>query len=220
MTKRLLIPFQALHEFETNELVIDQPARCSQCNAEPAAFFETHRVSIKTGKIPYRTISKKYRSEKHVLVRLPLCETCYLKGYLASPDSYVNDTTALGEEARRSEKLSNVGGIIAGIGILLITPLIPAAGFLAALKSYWYVLLGGGVLLLIITWVLQRRSQAGVRKTLEQQGTDLSIFPQADVWPDAVAGELDPASIVLQVAMENESWMADCSRLNGWRLEE
>jgi len=74
-------------------------------------------------------------------------------------------------------------------------------------------------LLLLITWVLLKRSQTRVRKSLEEQNGDSLTYPPADVWSRSIEGDPDPASIVLEISLENESWLADCGRLNGWRLE-
>jgi len=142
---RLLVPYQAVSQPSIKELVIHQPERCSHCDAVPAPRTETHAVVIKTDAIPHRQIGKKYRNQIRLLVRLPLCETCYYKKYLTSSDTYTRDDTPLGAQSRQHEKLANTGGILAGLAILLLTPFIPASGFLVVLKTYWYVLLILGV---------------------------------------------------------------------------
>jgi hypothetical protein len=220
MSRRVLIPFQAIQNRDSREWVINQPARCSRCNADPAPCFETHPTTVKIRRIAHRQVGTKYRSETHLLVRLPLCETCYQKSYLSDPDSLRYDDTPLGKEVRQREKLSNAGGLIAGLGILLLTPFVPESGFLAVLKSNWSVFLILGILLLLITWVLLKRSQARVRKSLEEQNGDSLTYPPADVWSRSIEGEPDPASIALEISLENENWLADFGRLNGWRLEE
>jgi len=168
MSRRVLIPFQAIQNRDSREWVINQPARCSRCNADPAPCFETHPITVKIRRIAHRQLGTKYRSETHLLVRLPLCETCYQKSYLSDPDALRYDDTVPGKEVRQREKLANAGGLIAGIGILLLTPFIPESGFLAVLKSNWSVFLIIGVLLLLLTWILLKRAQAKVRKSLER----------------------------------------------------
>jgi len=106
MSRRVLIPFQAIQSRDSSDWVINQPARCSRCNADPAPYFETHAVTVKIKRIAHRQVGTKYRSESHLLVRLPLCETCYQKSYLSDPDSLRYDDTPLGKEVRQREKLS------------------------------------------------------------------------------------------------------------------
>ncbi len=110
MSSRLFIPYSALNPPETKELIINQPARCSHCNSEPADFFETHPVTLKAKRIPHRQIGRRYRTEKRLLVRLPLCEACYLNDYLLTPDSYSHDNTPLGMQRPAEWKVGRCGG--------------------------------------------------------------------------------------------------------------
>lgn len=217
---RMLVPYQAVSQTDAKELIINQPGRCSHCNAEPAAKFETHRLMIKADKIPNRQIGRKYRIQQRLLVRLPLCETCYLKGYLTAPDTYAKDDTPLGIQSRRLDWLANIAGILAAVGIILLTPFIPAVGFLTAVKSYWYIVLGAGVLILGVAWGIQRTSQAKVQRELQDLHADPQQYPRANLWAELISGNPDPTSDAVTVQMENESWLNECARLNEWRMED
>jgi len=217
---RLLVPYQAVSQPSIKELVIHQPERCSHCDAVPAPRTETHAVVIKTDAIPHRQIGKKYRNQIRLLVRLPLCETCYYKKYLTSSDTYTRDDTPLGAQSRQHEKLANTGGILAGLAILLLTPFIPASGFLVVLKTYWYVLLILGVVLLVVTWGMQKVSQSRVRRKLDELHGDSKQYSRADVWAESITGIPDPAATAVNITIPNEGWLRDSARLNGWHLEE
>lgn len=217
---RMLVPYQAVSQTDAKELIINQPGRCSHCNAEPAAKFETHQLVIKADKIPNRQIGRKYRIQQRLLVRLPLCETCYLKGYLTAPDTYAKDDTPLGIQSLRLARLANIAGILAAVGIILLTPFIPAVGFLAAVKSYWYSVLGAGVLILGVGWGIQRTSQTKAQRELENLHADPQQYPRADLWAEPISGKPEPTSDAVTVQMENESWLNECARLNEWRMED
>jgi len=217
---RMLVPYQAVSNLDAKELIISQPGRCSHCNTEPAARFETHRLMIKADQIPFRQIGRKYRIQHRLLVRLPLCESCYLKGYLIAPDTYAKDDTPLGVQSRRMDRLANIAGILAGVGIILLTPFIPAVGLLTLVKSYWYVVLGAGLLILGIAWGIQRNSQARVRRELGSLHTDSQQYPRADLWTEPINGKPEPTSVAITVKMENEIWLNECARLNEWRIED
>lgn len=219
MSSRLFIPYSALTPPETKELIINQPARCSHCNNEPADFFETHQVTLKAKRIPHRQIGRRYRIEKRLLVRLPLCEACYLNDYLLTPDSYAHDATPLGATARRNGRLADVAGLLAALSIILITPFVPAVGFLSTIKTYWYLLLILGLVMLGIIWVMQKMSQRQVRKSLALVRPGGSNFPRAQVWTNSIEGDFEPSSIILEVNLENINWADDCSHLNAWRIE-
>ena len=219
MSTRLFIPYSALIPPDTKELIITQPARCSHCNTEPAVFFETHQVTLKANRIPHRQIGRKYRSEKPLLVRLPLCEACYLNDYLLTPDSYAHDATPLGAQARRNGRVADVAGLLAAVSIILITPFVPAVGILSTIKAYWYLLLILGLAMLVITWVLQKSSQRQVRKSLSALRPGGSKFPRAQVWTNPSDADFEPASTILEINLENVNWADDCSHLNAWRIE-
>lgn len=219
MSLRLMIPFQALNPSDSREFILNQPARCSHCNSEPALFFETHLVTVNADRIEHRQIGKKFRVEKRILVRLPLCEACYKKDYLSSPDAYAHDATPLGKKARQSGKLANVAAFFAALGIILLTPFIPAVGILTTLKAFWYIVLAVGIALLGIAWILQKSSQNQVRHELARDHVESTQYPRAEIWNRSSEAKLDPATIVFEIIMNNENWIKDCARLNNWRLE-
>jgi hypothetical protein len=217
---RLNVPYQAVKELRNGELRIDQPGRCSHCNAEPAPMVETHAVTIKTEHIPHRRLGARYRSQTRILVRLPLCEACYLKEYLVVPDSYTKDNTDLGAQSRARDRLANIAGVCAALGILLMTPLLPGVGILGVLKSFWYILLVLGIALLIVAWVMQRSSQSNARRKLEALHVESRQYPRADVWSEVVEDPTDLSATAVRMILENERWMQDCASLKGWRVEE
>jgi len=219
MSSRLFIPYSALISPDAKELIINQPARCSHCNTEPAVFFETHQVTLKANRIPHRQIGRKYRNEKRLLVRLPLCEACYLNDYLLTPDCYAHDNTPMGTQARRNGRLADVAGLLAALSIILITPFVPAIGLLSTLKTNWYFLLIVGLVMLGIIWVLQKMSQRQVRKSLAALRPGGSKFPRAQVWTNPIEGDFEPANTILEINLENVNWADDCSHLNAWRIE-
>ena len=220
MPSRLYVPYSALNPSAQTEVILDTPARCSHCGSVPAPFFETHAVKLRAKRIPHRSIGQRYRIEKRMLVRLPLCEACYLNDFLSTPDSYAFDTTPQGKEARRTTTLAGIAGVTASLGIIMLTPFIPAVGILAAVKPYWYVLLIAGVTLLIVTWLLQQRSQKAVRAELARIRPVGSQFRRADVWSIAVDGDLTPTDEIVEIHMPNEDWANECANLNGWRIEQ
>ena len=217
---RLNVPYSAVKDLPNRELRIEQPSRCSHCNAEPAPMVETHVVTIKADHIPHRTLGTRYQTQTRIVVRLPLCEACYLKEYLIAPDSYTKDSSDLGAQSRIRDRLANIGGGLAGLGILLLTPLLPGVGLLDIFKSYWYILMVIGVALLIITWVMQRSAQSKVRRELEALNAEPGQYPRADVWSEAVENPEDLSAPAVRMILKNEDWMEDCARLNGWRVEE
>ncbi len=219
MASRLYVPYLALRSADKDELVVNPPAYCSHCSTIPAEYYETHVVRLRANRIPHRSIGRKFRTEKKLIVRLPLCRACYLNDYLTSPDAYTHDDTPLGKEARRTTLLSNISGFTASIGILLITPFIPALGILAFIKSYWYVLVSLGFVILAVAWLLQRRSMQAVRAELASLRPGGSKYPRALVWNTPVEGDLESGSVILEMNIENETWAGDCARMNVWRIE-
>jgi len=217
MASRLYVPYSALDP-SGGELIVNPPSRCSHCNSEPAEFFETHTVKLKTNRIPRRTVGRKYRNVRQLLVRLPLCQACYLNDFLIEPDSYTHDATPQGSEARRTSLLSSIAGFVAAFSLLLITPFIPAVGVLTFAKSYWYILMAAGLVILGVAYVFQQRYRKIVSSELAKIRPEGSKFPRALVWANAVRREPLSTTEMIEIQLENEDWANECARTNHWRI--
>ena len=216
MPIKIMVPFKDVEPALGSSLVLDHPLRCSRCGAARAERFETHRLRLRAGQKPGGLYKPRYRLDKGYLLKIRICEDCYQADFLTDPDALRADDTQLGRKAGFHSKLLTIGGVIAALGVLLSTPLIPPSGILVTLKFYWQLFTLAGLVLLLIAWLVQRNQQKQVRADLAARGINTDDRPRTQVRTPVLPHATDPALIPLEIGIRDETWAVECAQHYNW----
>lgn len=216
MPVKILVPFKAVSEVAGSTLVINYPNRCSICGSETADYFETHHLQLRAGRKRPGLYRAKYQINKKYQLKIKVCETCYQAGYLADPDTFDRDPTPLGRLARIISAGYMIGAIIAAVGLLLLSGLLPDVGLSSDYEIYWKFLAGIGLLIIVGMWLLQRRQQNKIRSELLARGIKLEKPFRADIFTPVVETVDDPQATALTIGLSDEQWAQECAKHYGW----
>lgn len=211
MPLKIKVPLNRVQQVLTSDLVLDRPQRCSRCSAEPAEFYETHRLKLRVGRKRPGLYRQTYRVNQPYHLKIRVCETCYRADFVTSIEEQEKDNTATGRLARLYNRVYTIGGVVASAGLLLMTDFIRSESALGVVKAYWPYIVGVGGLIIIATWLHQRYRMRRIVEDLETAGITLASRPRAQVRTPVLDDESDPQSIPLEINIQNENWAAECA---------
>ena len=220
MSLKIVLPARVILDNPDGVIRFDHPHTCSRCNRVPAEFYETHRLKMRAGLRHNPLPGKRYTLEHSFKLKLRLCPRCYHLDYLQAPETLEGDTTALGKLARMQNLLRMVGGLTAGLGLILLTPLLPATENFAAIRSAWWIPMSAGVALILLALVSQKTAQSKVRRALETAGELDAKLLRAEVRTPLYAAPEDLEQVALEVKLENEEWARECAAFHNWQVEK
>ena len=218
MTTKLLIPAKAITENKCPTLDLGYPARCSRCNAQPAAFLETHPLRYKADLVPNRTIDRKFRTNISFKLRLPLCETCYQVNFIENPDSVVHDQTPLGQFSRARSIGIKVASSVAGIAFILLMKIMPLQSVIAASPNLWLYFIAAALVLFAITFGSTFLKNQSIKSSLTSSDFKVKLH-RAVAYETIQIETAQPDDPAVFVTLENDQWAKECAEKNGWELE-
>lgn len=220
MSLKIVMPARAILESQDGVVRFDHPLTCSRCNRVPAEFFETHRLRIRAGLRHNPLPGKRYSLEHSFKIKLRLCSRCYHLDYLQAPETLEGDATTLGQLARMQNFLRMAGGLTAAVGLILLTPLLPATENFTAIRASWWIPMTAGVALILLALVSQRTAQRKVQRALDTIGELDAKLVRAEVRTPLFATPEDLEQVALEVKLENEDWARECAALHNWQVEK
>jgi len=116
--------------------------------------------------------------------------------------------------------LRTLGSLSAAIGLLLLTPLMPAIGFLAVLKTGWWVNLAAGLVLVLTALLSQTIAKKSLLKALEKEGQFNRELVRAEVRTPIFTDPADLSQIALEIRMYNVEWARQCAAHYQFGFEE
>jgi len=215
----MLIPLKDLQPSLGGSLVLGYPQRCSRCGAAPAEYFETHELRLRAGQKRGGYYRPRYELNKpyHLLIRI--CRDCYESDYLITPETMKRDATPIGRKARTYALLTTIGGTAAALGVLLLTPLVPAVSFLATLKAWWQAIVLLGLLFIFAAWFIQRQQQKRLQAELSAHGVTPEDRTRADVRTPILRANPDEEAIPLEINITDPAWAKECADQHHWIIE-
>ena len=220
MSVMIVLPARAILETKDGVIRFDHPLTCYRCNRVPAEFYETHRLKMRAGLRHNPLPGKRYSLEHSFKLKLRLCSRCYHLDYLQAPETMEGDATTLGQMARMQNFLRMTGGLTAALGLILLTPLIPATENFALIKDAWWIPMTAGMALILLALVSQVTAQSKVRRALEAVGELDVKLVRAEVRTPLFAAPEDLEQVALEVKLENEEWARDCAAFHYWQVEK
>lgn len=220
MPVRILIPASEVKNRQKQPLILENDQLCSRCNQTPADHFELHRVQYRVALKHDRVYGKKYRTTRDYRVKLSVCETCYKSDFLTRPELLNFDKTPLARISRFHSTAWTIGALLAGFGFVLLTPVIPPNGILSTIKQMWQFPVIIGVIVLLLTWLSQKKYQAKVLHEIEIDHPNFKPLTRAEIRSIVMPDEEDLSATALEILLENESWAEACAQKNHWKYEQ
>ncbi|HOW92264.1 MAG TPA: hypothetical protein PK883_08100 [Anaerolineaceae bacterium] len=211
MPAKLRVPLEQVQAAVGGFLVLDHPPRCSRCGAQPAAEYETHKLRLRMGAKKPGLYRQTYQYSRVYHLRVRVCPSCYQADFAANPEEFEKDNSSLGRLARLYNRLYTIGAIIAAVGLVLMTNLVPAASSLGALKPYWPYITGPGMLLVFGAWFHHRVRSRRILETLAATGYDPALHPRASVATPVLENDLDPQAVPLEITFSDTDWAVECA---------
>ncbi len=135
MPLKMLVPLDRVQQALASGLVLDHPQRCSRCGAIPAEQYENHSLRLRIGQKRPGFYRQTYNINSSYRLKIRVCESCYFSDFVTSIEELEKDNTSEGRLARIYARAFTIGGVVAGIGLLLMTNLIPADSSLGCCKA-------------------------------------------------------------------------------------
>lgn len=220
MSLKIVLPALIILESQDGVIRFDHPLTCFRCNRTPAEFFESHRLKMRAGLRHNPLPGKRYTLEHGFKLKLRVCARCYHLNYLQAPETLEGDATPLGQLARTQNFLRMIGGLTAALGLILLTPILPATENFAAIRAAWWIPMAAGVALVVLGLLSQLSAQAKVRRALEAAGELDASLVRAEVRTPLFAAPEDLEQVALEVKFENEEWARECAALKNWQVEK
>ena len=215
----ILVPLKDLQPSLGGSFTLDHPQRCSRCGAVPAEFFETHELRLRAGQKRGGYYRPRFELNKPYLLKIRICRDCYESDYLITPETMKRDATPAGRKARGYALLTTIGGTAAALGVLLVTPLVPAVSFLATLKTWWQAIVLLGLLFVFAAWFIQRQQQKHLQAELTAHGVTPAGRARAEVRTPILPANPDAAAIPLEINIADPEWAKECADQHHWKIE-
>jgi hypothetical protein len=216
MSVKIKIPASAILTAKDGMLVLENGNRCSRCDRTPAAYFETHRLKYQVGLRKKSIYSKKFDISRRYQLKIAICEICQQSDFLTQPDLLDRDGSELGRIVQFHALTRMLGGLLAALGFLLLTPFIPEGGILQPLKQIWQIPVAVGVIVLLLTWMSQRKYHQRVLADFEQKHPGFIAPHRGQVCTIVLEDEKDPSLTALELTLENEAWAKEAASINQW----
>ena len=170
MPLKIVVPASVILQHKDGVLSLDQPLTCSRCGRTPADFFESHRLKLRAGLKHNPLPGRRYKLDHNYILKMRLCERCYQMSYLEAPETLTGDANSLGRLSQLQNLLRTLGGVIAALGLILLTPFIPATTAFSGIKAHWWIPMAAGVGLVLLGLYSQVTAQMKLRRALESAG--------------------------------------------------
>jgi len=216
MPVQILIPASEVKNRQGIPLILENGNICSRCGQSPADFFEIHRLIYRVGFRSTHLYGKRYKISSDYQLKLKVCETCFQSDFLTHPELMDDDKSPLARITRFYSTAWSIGGLLAAVGFLLLTPIIPQIGILKLIKQLWQLPVILGVLVLFLTWLSQRKYQSKVLREIEDRNPGFRPLPRAEMHPFVLRDEEDLTLTALEVVLINEPWAKACAQKNQW----
>jgi hypothetical protein len=220
MPLKIVVPASVILQQKDGVLKLDQPLSCSRCGQSPADFFESHRLKLRAGLKHNPLPGRRYKLDHNYTLKLRLCPRCYQMSYLEAPETLTGDANSLGRLSRLQNLLRTLGGVIAALGLILMTPFIPATTAFSGIKAHWWIPIAAGVGLVLLGLYSQVIAQMKLRRALESAGEfDISLS-RAKVRTPLYANPADQSQVALEINVDNEKWVQGCAAYYHFHIEE
>ena len=220
MPFKIVIPARVILDQKDGVVRLDHPLTCSRCGRSPAEFSETHRLKLRAGLKHNPLPGKRYKLDINYQLKARVCARCYQMDYLQAPEMLAGDLTALGRLSRMQNLLRTLGGITAGLGLLFLTPFIPATTALLPIKTHWWIPMTAGVGLVLLGLASQVSAQMKLRRQLESAGEFDASLQRAEVRTPLYAVPDDVDQVALEVRLVNEEWAKESADFYHYHIEE
>lgn len=220
MPFKIVIPASAILAQKDSTLRLDYPVRCSRCDQTPAEFSESHRLKLRAGLKHNPLPGRRYKMERNYQLRIRVCERCYRMNYLQAPETLSTDANRLGRLSRVQNFLRMLGGVIAGLALLFLTPFVPATAAFLPIKTHWWIPMAAGVGLILLGLASQVSMQMKLRRQLEAADQFNPALERAEVRTPLYADPSDENQVALEVRLDNEAWAKECAAHYHYHLEE
>jgi len=217
MPVKITVPAKTIKELIENTLMLENAQRCSRCGRSPASFFEVHKAYYRVGKLPNRLYGKKFKFSKSFKLKIGICETCYQTDYLTHPDRLDRNGSSLAKISSFHSATWMIGVLLAAFGFILLTPIVPEIGVLTTLKQSWQIPVGVGVIVLLLTWLSQKKYQNKVLQELETSAPGFMKRSRASITTLVLENETDLSMPALEVSFENEDWAVELAEVHHWQ---
>lgn len=210
------VPVSSIMNAQQTGLVLDKPARCSRCGAQPAEEFDIRRLRVvaRPQRSSFGRVRFRYIYPYRLLLRV--CADCRQADYVTHPEEVKHDPTRLGKTARLQSLGLTAGGVIAALGILFNTPMIPAIGVLTSVKQNWMYIAAVGLVVTLAMWFYQSQVQKRTAADLAARGYNINDHPRAEIRTPALQDETDLTAIPLEIRLADNSWAQECAESHGW----
>jgi len=219
MSVKIKIPASEISSLKNGRLTVENEGRCFRCDSSPADHYESHHLKYRVGMKKNRIYSNKFEFSRSYWLKIAICESCYQSDFLLHPDLLDRDGSPLARVVQFHSTTSMLGGLLAALGFLLLTPFIPETGLLAPLKQIWQLPVVIGVIALLLSWLSQRKYHNRVLTEFEKNYPGIQSHARAGVITRVVKNEKDASEIILEIDMENESWAIEAAKAHNWSYE-
>ena len=219
MSIKIKIPASEITSLKKEALVLENGKRCSRCEGSPTCHYEMHRSKYNVGLKKNRIFENKFQISKSYRIKLAICETCYQSDFLSNPDLLDLDGSPLAKIVQFHNTTRMLGGLLAGLGFLLLTPFIPETDFLTPIKHIWQLPVVIGVIVLLLTWLSQRKFHNRVLAEFEIKHPGIDSYPRAEITTHVLDSEQELSTVPLEINMANESWAIEVAEAHNWAYE-
>ena len=220
MPLKIVIPASVILQQKDGILRLEHPVTCSRCGQTPADYFESHRLKLRAGLKHNPLPGRRYKLDHNYILKIPLCARCYQLNFLEAPETHTGDSNSLGRLSQLQNLLRTLGGIIAALALLLLTPFVPATAAFATMKAQWWIPMTAGVGLVLLGLYSQVTAQMKVRRALEATGELDLTLTRAEVRTPLYAAPEDLNQVALEIRVENERWAQECAVYYHFHIEE
>ena len=220
MTVKISIPAGEIIKLKHDPLVLENAKRCSRCDTSPADYYEVHRLFFQAGQKKYRRFGRKYEIDQDYRLKINICETCYQTDFLTHPETLDRNGSTLGRIVRFHSITWMLGALMAGIGFLLLTPIVPDTAAFHPIKSFWQFPVAMGAVVLLLTWLSQKKYQTQTMRALEKKKPGFFRKTRAMTKTPILESNQDLSSTALEITMDNELWAEQVAAIHGWSIEK
>lgn len=217
MTIRIFIPVKALRGLASPTLDLDFPKRCSRCDRPSAPCFENHPLHYQAGLVPRHNLMRKFTTDLTFRLRLPLCEDCYRRNFIESPESIEKDRNPLAAFARWRAVGLRTGILFALAAFLLLLNVIQLP-LLEENPYLWLYLCGVGLALIGITELARSFKNRRINQILTNNGYNFELH-RASAFAMLQSRDAAPDDIAVTLELENDDWASECAKNYSWESQ-
>jgi hypothetical protein len=217
MTTRIFIPVKSVRGLPSNNLDIDFPKRCSRCDRPSAPCHETHPLHYQAGLVPHHNVRRKFSTDVHFRLRLPLCEDCYRRNFIEVPESVEKDRNPLAAFARWC-MVGLRAGILFALAAFLLLLKIFKLPILEANPYLWLYLSAAALALIGITALATSLKNRWINQILTNNGYNFKLH-RATAFAMLQSQDAAPDDIAVTLELENDGWAGECAKNYSWESQ-